>query len=355
MDEVICLDMKKIDKIKWGEFKISEIFNISPGIRLTKADMIEGNTPFIGASDSNNGITAFCGNENASIDSNVLGVNYNGSVVENFYHPYRALFSDDVKRLRLKDIMGNKYIYLFIKQCILRQKQKFEYGYKFNEERMKEQIILLPISPDGSPAYSYMEEYMKQLEIKVLRRYKNYLKTKKLESDGKNKTYDHWKAFPIYDIGEILSGQDIYERERTEGNNPYVTATAQQNGIGYFVGNTNNTLSDGCISVNRNGSVGYAFFHPYKALFGNDTRRIVPNNKRRWANFFLTRSITQQKDKYGYGLKLGTERLKKQNVVLPATEDNKPDYDYMEDYMRNVEIKLLNRYIDKRLKQLDEV
>lgn len=354
MVEVICLGMKKIEEIKWGKFKIVDIFTISPGVRLTKADMIEGNIPFVGASDSNNGITTFCGNDNPSKDSNVLGVNYNGSVVENFYHPYTALFSDDVKRLHLRDVKGNKYVYLFIKQCILKQKKKFEYGYKFNGDRMKEQIIQLPISSDESPDYSYMEEYMKQMEVKVLRKYKYYLQTKELKAIDKNLICNHWKGFPINDIGEILSGQDIYERERIEGNNPYVTATALQNGIGYFVGNTNNTLSEGCISVNRNGSVGYAFFHPYKALFGNDTRRIFPYNHNRWVNFFITRAITHQKDKYGYGLKLGTERLKKQNVVLPATEDNKPDYDYMENYMRNVECILLNRYIDKRLKQLDE-
>lgn len=354
MVEVIYLGMKKIEKVKWGRFKIVDIFTISPGVRLTKADMIEGNIPFVGASDSNNGITTFCGNDNTSKDTNVLGVNYNGSVVENFYHPYTALFSDDVKRLHLRDVKGNKYIYLFIKQCILKQKKKFEYGYKFNGDRMKEQIIQLPILYDGTPDYSYMEEYMKQMEVKVLRRYKNYLQTKKLEANSKNLKCNHWKEFPISDIGEILSGQDIYESERKGGKNPYVTATALQNGIGYFVDNTNKTFSEGCISVNRNGSVGYAFFHPYKALFGNDTRRIYPYNHNRWANFFITRAITQQKDKFGYGLKLGTGRLKKQNIVLPATKDNKPDYDYMENYMRNVEYRLLNRYIDKRIKQFEK-
>lgn len=350
----ICLDMKRIEDVKWGEFKILDIFSIYPGIRLTKADMLEGDTPFIGATDSNNGITAFCGNDNASRDYNVLGVNYNGSIVENFYHPYSALFSDDVKRLHLKDTEGNKYIYLFIKQCILKQKQKYEYGYKFNGERMKDQIILLPIYEDGTPNYSFMEEYMKQMEEKLLVRYKKYLQSHKLKNvnGGGKMNKLKWRNFFINDIGTIMSGRDIYDRERIEGKNPYVTATALQNGIGYFVGNTNNTLSEGCISVNRNGSVGYAFYHPYNALFGNDTRRVVPYNKNRWVNFFITRTITQQKDKFGYGLKLGTDRLRKQCIMLPATEDDQPDYEYMEYYMRNVELHLLNRYIDKRLKSL---
>ncbi len=54
--------------------------------------MKKGNKPFIGATDSNNGITAFVSNTNTSEDSNILGVNYNGSVVDNFYHPYKAIF-----------------------------------------------------------------------------------------------------------------------------------------------------------------------------------------------------------------------------------------------------------------------
>ena len=125
--------------------------------------MRPGNKPFIGATDSNNGVTAFTSSTNASEDSNVLGVNYNGSVVENFFHPYTCLFSDDVKRFRTKQVAGNKYIYLFLKTVILQQKSKYAYGYKFNEERMQKQIILLPTTDDGKPDYNYMEQYAKKL------------------------------------------------------------------------------------------------------------------------------------------------------------------------------------------------
>ncbi len=81
------IQKKHAGKITWKPFVINEIFDISSGIRLTKDDMVPGDRAFIGASDANNGITAFVGNTNSSLDSNVLGVNYNGSVVENFYHP----------------------------------------------------------------------------------------------------------------------------------------------------------------------------------------------------------------------------------------------------------------------------
>ena len=96
--------MKTLDQCNWKEFRLEDIFTIDPGVRLTTANMTMGKRPFIGATDSNNGITAFVDNTNKSLDSNVLGVNYNGSVVENFYHPYEAIFSDDVKRLHLKEV-----------------------------------------------------------------------------------------------------------------------------------------------------------------------------------------------------------------------------------------------------------
>lgn len=162
-----------LDQKKWKEFYIRDIFAIRPGKRLTKSNMHTGKRPFIGASDSNNGVTAFVCNTNVSEDKNVLGVNYNGSVVENFYHPYNCLFSDDVKRFALREYTGNKYIYLFLKTTILQQKSKYAYGYKFNEERMKKQMIFLPTTTDGRPDYSYMEQYAKQifncLQMKYLR------------------------------------------------------------------------------------------------------------------------------------------------------------------------------------------
>ena len=146
------------------------------GIRLTKANQEIGLRPFVGASDSDNGVTAFVSNTNKSLDANVLGVNYNGSVVENFYHPYEAIFSDDVKRLKWKDeIYGNKYTYLFLKQMILSQKIKYAYGYKFNGERMKRQKIMLPVAETGLPDYDYMKSYMQKQELEQIFKILNYL------------------------------------------------------------------------------------------------------------------------------------------------------------------------------------
>ena len=52
------------------------------------------------------------------------------------------------------------------------------YGYKFNSERMNEQVILVPINEFKMPDYEYMEQYMINLEIKLLTKYLDFLAVK---------------------------------------------------------------------------------------------------------------------------------------------------------------------------------
>lgn len=158
------------DKTDWKEFFLSDICNINSGVRLTKANMEYGKIPFIGATDFNNGITNFVSNTNASFDKNVLGVNYNGSVVENFYHPYPCVFSDDVKRVSFKDEQGkNKYCYMFLKQMILQQKGKYRYAYKFNGDRMARQKIMMPVDVDGNIDFKFIKKHLCMNELKMIK------------------------------------------------------------------------------------------------------------------------------------------------------------------------------------------
>ncbi len=161
-----------------------------------------------------------------------------------------------------------------------------------------------------------------------------------------------WKEFFIEDIADILSGRDIYEKERTNGNIPYITATANNNGVGYFVGNINETIESNCLSVNRNGSVGYCFYHPYKALYGNDTRKLRPKVSNKYVSLFLSVLISKQRFKYGYGYKMGTGRLKRQKILIPVTNEEKPDWQFMEDYMKAKEQQILKPTIEKLCKNL---
>lgn len=148
---------------------VDQIINVDSGVRLTKENQEKGLIPFIGAIDSNNVITGFISNTNSSTFSQVLGVNYNGGVGYAFYHPYKATFSDDVKRLSFKNGKNNRYTLLFLKHIIEKQAKKYAYRYKFNARRMKRQIIKLP-SNLGNPDFDFMEQYIRRLENQVIKK-----------------------------------------------------------------------------------------------------------------------------------------------------------------------------------------
>lgn len=132
--------------------------------------MTIGNRPFVGASEVCNGITEFVDNANASIDKEVLGVNYNGRCGLLILSSLLTLFSDDVKRVRWKDEdANNKYALQHLSTAIAQQRSKYAYGYKFNAHRMKRQLIMLPSLADGTPDFAYMEHTMRVMEYDVLR------------------------------------------------------------------------------------------------------------------------------------------------------------------------------------------
>ena len=149
---------------EWKDFRLGDYFEIKKGKRLTSDDQTEGNTPYIGAIDSNNGIANYIGQE-AIYSGNTISLSYNGSVGEAFYQPKPFWATDDVNVLYFRKENGvafNKYIALFICAILRQEKYRYSYGRKWVLESMKSTIIKLP-EKDGRPNWLYMESYIKAL------------------------------------------------------------------------------------------------------------------------------------------------------------------------------------------------
>lgn len=146
---------------KWQYFEYQDLFEIKKGKRLTKADMKEGETVFIGSTDSNNGITNYVQTK-ANHSNNVITVNYNGSVAEAFYQPVPFAASDDVNILYPK-FDCNQYIAMFLCTIIKKEKYRFNYGRKWHKGRMEVSKIKLPVDNKGNPDWQFMENYIKSL------------------------------------------------------------------------------------------------------------------------------------------------------------------------------------------------
>ena len=350
----LMISTGSLKNTEWREFSFSDIFiEVKRGKRLTKGNQQSGETPYVSSTAANNGVDNFIGNSKGiRTFENCLTLANSGSVGSTFFHHYTFVASDHVTALILEK--PNKYIYLFLSGIIRRLEEKYSFNREINDKRIQREKILLPVNSDGLPDWQFMEDFMKQIErgeiAAVLSYYNNSLNNNSLRGGVERwmPSENRWAAFAIQDICEIVSGQDIYERERIAGNTPYITATANNNGIGYFISNQNSTLEKDCISVNRNGSVGYAFYHPYYALFGNDTRKLRPKYLNKYTSLFLTACIEKQRVKYGYGYKMGTERLKKQKILLPVNADNQPDWTNIERFMQRIELEKIVCYLKSR-------
>lgn len=148
----------------WQEFCLGDLFEIKKGKRLTSDDQIEGNIPYIGAIDSNNGVANYIGQE-AIHEGNTISLSYNGSVGEAFYQPKPFWATDDVNVLYFKDENGinfNKYIALFICAVLRQEKYRYSYGRKWVLENMRSTVIKLP-AYEGKPDFNFMENYIKTL------------------------------------------------------------------------------------------------------------------------------------------------------------------------------------------------
>lgn len=309
--------------------------------------------PYVTRSGGSNGISGFVSTDNyeyGSDPANTITVGLDTQTA--FYQPYEFVTGQNIHV-----ITGEQLTPLVIQFLLplLRSQMTTKFNWGGNGatlSRMKRLKIMLPVDGQGKPDYQFMNDYERQLIRHKREQYLNYANDQlaKLGSIEPLKSLDElkWKPICVDNIGNVLSGHDIYARERIDGQIPYVTSGSTNNGVGYFVGNDNKSKDSGVISVNRNGAVGEAFYHPYTALFGNDCRklRLDLDEKYKYAPFFIAAMISKQKTAFSYSRKLGTARLKRLKVMLPVNDQDKPDYDYMEQYIKNKMIQKYKKYLE---------
>ena len=181
---VIDKEVYDLNTSQWKWFRYDQIFIIKKGFYNKKPDESGvGNIPFIGATDSNNGITSFYTREEIDsasktgdypnqdisdkiFEGNCITVSNNGSIGYAFYQSSEFTCSHDVNPLYLKGHKMNKYIAMFLCSLIELEQYRWAYGRKWRPKRMPSSMIKLPvIDKEGCiiPDWEFMENYIKCL------------------------------------------------------------------------------------------------------------------------------------------------------------------------------------------------
>ena len=89
-----------------------------------------------------------------------------GSVGSAFYHKYEFIASDHVTQLKRKGL--DKYAYLFMIPLINRLSEKYSFNREINDDRIKREKILLPVTDEGEIDFLFMSEFMQRIEKDIL-------------------------------------------------------------------------------------------------------------------------------------------------------------------------------------------
>lgn len=346
------VEIPALEEKEWTDFRIGHLFSIERPDPRSKDGYAGGDIPFVASGSTNNGVAKWCepGPGEKTDKAGCITVSpVDGSA---FYQPVDFLGRGGAGSsiLMLRSASIGAYSGPFIAKMIAQTcSVKYSYGRMGSKTGIEHEHIMLPTDKEGEPDYAYMAQYTKNAMIRQYDRYLTLLKRemRKYEKEEEESRTDgplvplsrkDWKPVLLSDLGKIESGKDIYAAERIPGRLPYITSGSRNNGIGYFVGNSNGTLDKGYVAFNRNGTVGKAFYHDYPSLMGNDCRKlhIRKADRNKYVGLFIAGAISKQSECFSYSRKLGTERAKNLQVMLPVDGKGEPDYEYMERYVRRM-------------------
>lgn len=153
-----------LNSVQWQEFKVSDLFYVVGSKTTPKLTLNEygyGEHPYITTRATNNGIDGFYNFKTE--EGNVLTID-SATIGHTTYQEKDFSASDHVEKLiPICHKKMNKYVALFLKTILNKEQYRYGYGRKFNQTRIKETVINLPIASKDLPNWQFMENYIKSL------------------------------------------------------------------------------------------------------------------------------------------------------------------------------------------------
>lgn len=336
--------MMKLSDREWKVFVLEELFTVS-GTKTTPLILLKKNEknqdkqlPYVTTKSTYNGIDNFF--SNYTEEGNVITIDSatDGYV---FYQLNKFSASDHVEKL-IPKFKLNKYIALFIVNSIKKAtKNKYGYGYKFSQTRIKRQKIMLPVS-DNQPDYDFMEQYIKEKYFNLKSQIKE--KQKYEITDWRELDEVEWGPFKMTDIFDnIQRGKRLTKSNQVKGNRPYISSSGIYNGVNNFIANTRNIRQfENSLTLANSGSVGKTFYQPFQYIASDHVTNLKKENSNKFIYLFMCNLISRLSDKYSFNREINDFRIRRETLLLPVL-NGLPDYLFMEQYMKRKENEILDR------------
>lgn len=322
------------------------------GIRLI--DDGEKSVPYITRSDANNGLARFVSAKNYEFGSDDGGCITVGLDTQTaFYQPHKFVTGQNVQVITGENISEDVAQFLV---PILRQQMTAKFNWGGNGAtlgRMKRLSIMLPVTDSGEPDYEYMAEYAQQKRNAMLAKYRAYVEARiaELGEVAEIPALDEkeWREFRIGNLFEVsrpsARNKDSYEL----GDIPFVASGSMNNGVMKLCTPLEGeTLDKGCC-ITASPVDGSTFFQPIDFLgrggAGSSILMLRCEGLNLYRGQFMARAIQQTCSKYTYGHMGNKDSIKRERIMLPVTDSGEPDYEYMEQYVKNMMLRKYRQYL----------
>lgn len=328
-----------MNDINWGIFQVSDLFKVDErGKRLIKENREEGLIPLVTAGENNNGINTFINNPEQKTYFNAITIDMFGNV---FYQPSIFKCDDNITVIQHESL--NRYNALFLLISFKHLTNKYSYAYQLRPNRISRDIINLPITEDNKPDWDYMERYIKFEQTTSLNEQLKFLNKELNEIvNYKRVSYNtNWKEFRIIDIFDNISrGKRLIKANQSPGTIPYISSTALNNGVDDFISDdfskNNFRAFKNSITLANSGSVGSSFYHPYRFIASDHVTALNFKGINQYVAQFLITSLGKISNKYSYNREINDSRIRNEKLMLPVDSSNKPDFEFMENYIKSL-------------------
>lgn len=357
---------KKLNEAKWGEFKITDIFDVKNTHNILSNEIVEnsGNVPYLCASAEKNGVSTYISYNDDLIDKgNCIFIGGKTFVVT---YQENDFFSNDSHNLALYLKFSEKRkkdVQIFIASCITRSVgYKYSWGNSISHKKIQNDYVSLPITPENKIDFDFMEAFIRELEEERIRELAAYLKVSGFDNYKLSKCESFalahfnelkWKEFSYSEIfNHIKQGRRLKKGDQKPGKIPFVMAGTTNTGIVGYISNPIATFPKNSITIDIFGNT---FYRNYDFGAGDDTGVYWNDDKNYSSEQMLYFSSCMEKSirgKFSFGKKLRSSQSFNFRIFLPVNSDDSPDYAFMETFISAVQklvIKDVVLYADKKI------
>ncbi|MGN8507554.1 restriction endonuclease subunit S [Helicobacter pylori] len=348
----------QLNAIKWGEFRLGDLFEASNGdFDIQKRHINHKGKFVITAGLSNNGVLGQSDIKAKVFESHTITIDMFGCA---FYRSfaYKMVTHARVFSLKPKFEINHK-IGLFLSTLFFGYPKKFGYENMCSWAKIKNDKVILPLKPTAKTQtlddidFDFMEKFIAELEQCRLAELQAYLKAAGLEnttlssdeenalnvfnnSIGGNTPCDlTWQSFKIVDIFEVKNTRNILARDvvKDSGTTPYLCASKENNAVNSYINYNADFLDKGnCIFI---GGKTFVVTYQQKDFYSNDSHNLAlylkdTHSKTKLNQLFIITCIYKAlNNKYSWGDSISNTKIQNDSILLPTNPHGKIDFHFM--------------------------